>query len=158
MKLRLVGNKMKKTIVSFILAIVSGIFLILSGTNGISLIERISDFVLRYFNIQFLKLILGLLTIIASFGGISVIIGGFLIYEKKIRLGRFIILIGTGAGLVSLLLQFLILIFTQGISINWFLSFSTLGVILSVLAREIVRPKLNIILEKDNLIKYKVLM
>lgn len=134
---------MKKRIISFILAIISGIFLILSGTNGMSLIEKISDFVLRYFNIQILKLILGLLTIVASFGGISVIIGGFLIYKKKIRLGRFIILIGTGAGLISLLLQFLILIFTQGISINWFLSFSTLGVILSVLARQIVRPKIK---------------
>lgn len=144
MKLRLVGkNKMNKRKTSFILAIISGIFLILSGTNGASFIEKISEFVLRYFNSQLLKIIFFLVTIIASFGGISVIIGGFLIYKKKIKSGRFVIAIGTGAGLISLLLNFLIIIITQGIQINWFLSFPTLGMIFSILARQIVKPKIK---------------
>jgi hypothetical protein len=132
---------MKKRIISFILSIISGIFLILSGTNGVSFLTTFSEFILRYFNIQVIKIIFTLLIIIASFGGIAVILGGFLIYKKKIRVGRFIIAIGTGAGLVSLLLNFLILIITKGIPINWFLSFSTLGIIFSVLARRIVKPK-----------------
>jgi len=132
---------MKKRIISFILSIISGIFLILSGTNGVSFLTTFSEFILRYFNIQVIKIIFTLLIIIASFGGIAVILGGFLIYKKKIRVGRFIIAIGTGAGLVSLLLNFLIVIITKGIPINWFLSFSTLGIIFSVLARRIVKPK-----------------
>jgi len=134
---------MKKRIISFVLAIVSGIFLILSGTNGVSFFKRLSEIILRYFDMRFLKSIFILLTIIASLGGISVIVGGFLIYKKKIRFGRFIIAIGTGAGLISLLLHFLIFIITKELTIEWFLSFSTLGIIFSVLARQIVRPRIK---------------
>jgi hypothetical protein len=135
---------MKKRKISFVLSIISGIFLILSGTNGVSFFKRLSEIILRYFDIIILKIIFILLTIIASLGGIAVILGGFLIYKKKIRLGRFIIAIGTGAGLISLLLNFSIIVITRGIPINWFLSFSTLGIIFSVLARRIVKPKTKV--------------
>jgi len=132
---------MKNENLSFLLSIISGIFLILSGTNGVPSIEFLQGLILNYLNLNFLRIIFFFLTIIASLGGFSVVFGGFFIYKKKIRTGRFLLGVGSGAGIISLILNALIFFLTEGISVGWLLSFSTIGVVLSVIAGKIVKPK-----------------
>jgi hypothetical protein len=132
---------MNKRKTSFILSILSGILFIISGTDGVSSWKTLENIILHYLDLGIIKIIFVLIIIIASFGGLSVIFGGYLIYKRKTKSGILIISIGSGAGLISFLLNIFILIVTDGLSLGWFLSFSTVAIILSITARIIAKPK-----------------
>jgi hypothetical protein len=86
-------------------------------------------------------LILNILIYIATLGGIAVVIGTLLIAISRIGLGKFVIGLGAGVGLIGLIIMLVETVMTGGVealldvltliaqSIAW------IGVILSILAR-----------------------
>lgn len=132
---------------SISLAVLSSLFLLVSGTTGAASWLKTKDFVLNFLNFQILELPLIILTIIASFGGLSVLIGGVLIYRERFFWGRLFITLGSGAGIISLSAN-IFAVFASGEKIdllNTFFSLSTLGILLA-LASQISSLKLA----KDN--------
>ncbi len=118
------------------LAIVAGILLLISGVSGLATWETIRDFVNN--NIvenEIIHIVFVILIFIASLGGISVIIGGFLIGKNKVRTGKFIIAIGAGLGLIGLLVSLVISIVEGSFTISSLTSIGALGLILSIAAR-----------------------
>ena len=86
-----------------------------------------------------LSIILMIFTIIALGGGISVVIGAILVSRDKIGLGKFIIGLGAGMGLIGLIIFLItsilagtVLAVTSGL-ING--SYGFLGVVLTIMAR-----------------------
>ena len=86
-----------------------------------------------------LSIILMIFTIVALGGGISVIIGAILVSREKIGLGKFIIGLGAGMGLIGLIILLItsllagtVLAVTSGL-ING--SYGFLGVVLTIIAR-----------------------
>ncbi|TFG19380.1 MAG: hypothetical protein EU529_16395 [Promethearchaeota archaeon] len=85
-----------------------------------------------------LSIVLTIFAIIAALGGVAVIIGVILVTRDKIGLGKFIIGLGAGMGLIGLII-FIISSFMAGVlAIIYALingGYGLLGVILTILAR-----------------------
>ncbi len=117
---------------AFFLAMASSVFLLISGTTGVTTILRIEEFVLRYADFPWISYIFVLLFIVASLGGIAVFVGGVFVLRQRPVLGYIFISLGSGAGVISFALN-LIIAGVSGLGYS-FLSFSTLGILLAFLA------------------------
>ena len=84
-----------------------------------------------------------ILFILAAAGGFTVILGGIVILGfEKLRLGRFLIGIGIGAGLISLIFFLIVAAIAGVLIIAIFLMLFTLrglSIILSIIARQLTR-------------------
>ena len=130
----------------FALCFIGGLFLILAGYNhGVGTIFRIYDVVhlisalaSYYFIIDSILFILGL---IAWAGGYAVIIGGYLLTTSHVRLGKFVIAIAAGFGLISFILTILWFFLVGGwvglLFLTWLIlnSLWALGLVLTIIAR-----------------------
>lgn len=125
---------------AFTLALVSGILLIIGGTNSVAVWEKIKEFAAENTSGD-VKTIVGyilfILIFIAVLGGIAVIIGGLLILKDKVLPGKIFIAIGAGMGLLGLIISLLIA-FTQGtdeVYVWGLVSVTGIGILLSIGAR-----------------------
>ncbi len=122
------------------LAVLSGSMLMAGHFSGASrwrdVIGWISDFieVSPILRLTFLAIIS-----ISSLGGAAVILGGLLIFENRTLLGRLLILLGTGFGVVSFLLVLGLLAFRGNLPVAGSSLFVLIGIGLSIVAR--VRAK-----------------
>lgn len=132
----------KKNMIAFCLAVISAIFLFISGTTGVASWISIEDTVSRYADIPYIDYLFGIVLIIASFGAVAVLIGGILILEEKAFLGSILILFGSGAGLISFLFNLYISIIASDFSLYTYLSFSSLGLLFAV-AAQVVSTKIK---------------
>lgn len=124
------------------IALVAGILLILSGINGIATWETIQEFVTNnLIDNRIVQIIFAFLILIASLGGIAVIIGGLLIGKKHVRKGKLFIALGAGLGLIGLLVTLVIAITEDNLLLGEFFSMGGIGLILSIIARVIATTK-----------------
>ena len=117
------------------LAIISGLLLLLSGGTGVASINLIAAILFSFIpEYTVLMWFFTILLIIASFGGITVMVGGFLIGKHKVTLGRLLIQLGSGMGVIGLIITITVAIWHNNLLIGSFFSLGTLGVTLSVIA------------------------
>ena len=114
-----------------------------SWVGSIGFIADIAVYAQTYFPAaaEAITLVLTILLYIAALGGIAVIIGGILIAMDRIGLGKFVIGLGAGVGLVGLIIMLVEAYLAGGVaaltdiltmisqSIAW------IGVIMSIVAR-----------------------
>jgi hypothetical protein len=130
---------------AFILALIGGILLLIAGVaGGIGVYALAFNWIEA--NIPSLTSVLGIilaaLTIIASFGGVAVIVGGIMILGGRITTGKLFIGLGAGVGIFGILiglvtglaqgLGFLAsaeAVFATGQTLGW------VGIFLSIFAR-----------------------
>lgn len=123
-------------------AIVSGILLLIAGVSGVAAWETIKDFVtIHIMDNKIVQNIFVILIFIASLGGIAVIAGGLLIGKDKIVTGKFLIALGAGFGLISLIFSIVVAYIEKNLTISSFLSVGAIGLILSILARIFVNKE-----------------
>jgi hypothetical protein len=92
-----------------LLAGVAGFLLILSGYTGVRSVDRFFTLLEDLFGPRAFLIVLAYLFLgIASFGGFAVLFGGYLFWKDRVRFGRVVILIGSGAGFFTLLLFVLV--------------------------------------------------
>ena len=133
---------MGKNSTAMAVAVVAGILLLIAGVSGLATWEEIQSFVTE--NIvdnAVLQIIFAILIFIASLGGITVIIGGILIGKNKIGTGKLLIALGAGLGLIGLLITIIITIYEGSFTLGSFFSIGTIGLILSIAARMMVKKK-----------------
>jgi len=130
----------------FALCIIGGLFLIVAGYNhGIATIFLIYLFVHAiaalapfYVIIDFVLIGLG---VIAWAGGYAVLLGGYLLTTSHVRLGKFIIAIAAGFGLISFILTIMWFFLFGGwvglLFLIWLVmnSIWAIGLILTIIAR-----------------------
>lgn len=125
---------------AMIVAIIAGIFLLIAGVSGLATWETIKDFVNENITDYFIvQVIFAILLFIASLGGISVIIGGILIGKDKVKTGKFMITLGAGIGLIGLIFSIIIAYMENSLVIGSFFSVGAIGLILSIVARLMVK-------------------
>ena len=78
---------------------------------------------------------------LASLGGFTVLAGGYLIWKDRVRIGRFLILIGSGAGFFTLVLFILINLRREEFSFLASVLPAIFGVGIGILARIRAKPK-----------------
>jgi len=139
------GSGAGKIRFAFLLALVAGILMIVSGMAGsigilgLAFAELQSHFP-QYTNV--IELVLMILTTIASLGGVAVIVGGFLVLGGRLTTGKLFIGLGAGIGLISVVIGLasglaqgwglyasFVAVFAVGQTLGW------VGLFLSILAR-----------------------
>ncbi|KYK26411.1 hypothetical protein AYK20_08920 [Thermoplasmatales archaeon SG8-52-1] len=129
-----------KTRSAMVIAFLAGILLLISGISGLATWETIKNFVTQnIIDNTIVQLIFAFLIFIASLGGLSVIAGGLLIGKNKIRTGKFLILLGAGMGLVGLIFTVAVAYAEGSLTLGSFFSIGTIGLVLSIIARLIVK-------------------
>lgn len=91
--------------IAAILAYIGGILLIVAGTTGsLGIIGTVIEYIIENVDgatAEFLSIVLQILNFVADLGGISVIVGGtFIFYERK-RIGKIIVRLGAGMGIIG---------------------------------------------------------
>ena len=122
---------------AMIIAIIAGIFLLVAGVSGLATWEAIKDFVINTLNIdnEIVQIVFAVLIFIASLGGISVITGGLLIGKNSVGIGKFLITLGAGLGLIGLIFSIIVAYMQGDLTIGSFFSIGAIGLILSIVAR-----------------------
>ncbi|MFX1393888.1 MAG: hypothetical protein ACFFAH_09970 [Promethearchaeota archaeon] len=124
------------------LSILGGILMILSSIIGsvsfFALVFGIASDLLGSEVAFILSIILIIFAFIAGLGGIAVIIGVILVVRDKIGLGKFIIGLGAGMGLIGFIIFIITSIMAGPLAILYAFingSYGLLGVILTIFAR-----------------------
>ncbi len=123
------------------LAILAGVLLLSAGVTGAATWQTIRNFVVALIGDHWaLILLFQALIFIASLGGVAVICGGILVGAGRTFLGKLFILLGTGTGLLGLVLAVMLPWFRQGsASLALGTTTGTFGIIFSVVARMIAK-------------------
>ena len=139
------GRSMKNQ-TPFALCIIGGLFLIVAGYNhGVAtifllyaLVHAIAALAPFYVIIDSILIVLG---VIAWSGGYAVIIGGYLLTTSYVRIGKFIIAIAAGFGIISFILTIMWFFLFGGwvglLFLIWLVmnSIWAIGLILTIIAR-----------------------
>ncbi len=131
--------------ISGALAIFGGLLIFLGGGTGMA------GFLIEVKNIvenlmggpnETVETIFWILIFIATLGGISVIIGGISIYKNVVVAGKILIMLGTGVGIIGLILALIMAIY-RGEStefISWLTtSLLGIGIIFSIISTSIAK-------------------
>lgn len=136
----------KRNVLAVLFAFIAGVLLIISGEQGPTgtytlILEKLSMFIEDPLLLNIARVVGLILTILSSLGGFAVLIGGYLIFKKKMFFGKLLIALGAGFGIVSLLFLVATLIRTQEIAvvIARHTIFGWAGITLSLLARAIAK-------------------
>jgi len=124
------------------LAAVAGFLLLVSGYTGVRSVDRFFTLLEELLGSRPFLIVLAYFFIgVASLGGFVVIFGGYLIWKDRVRLGRVLILIGSGAGFFTLLLFVLVNLHREEFSLLASVLPAILGVALGIVARFLSVPK-----------------
>jgi len=94
-----------------------------------------------------IKIFLLVILFLASLGGITVILGGILIGKERLTLGKFLIAIGAGFGLITVIILFVTLGMSEGfvdgteIFFENFLPLQWLAIIFAIFARRYTKEE-----------------
>jgi hypothetical protein len=117
-------------------AIAAGLLLLIEGVSGFATWTTIKEFVTNnVIDNEIVLYIFVILILIASLGGIAVIIGGLLIGKNKVKTGKFIIALGAGLGLIGLIVSIIIGVSEGSFTLNSLITLGAIGLILSIVAR-----------------------
>jgi hypothetical protein len=135
----IMGSKNTKVMA---IAIVAGILLIISGISGMATWETIKNYVTNnIIDNSIVQIVFAVLIFIASLGGLSVIAGGALIGKNKIGLGKLLITLGAGMGLIGLIFSILVAFTEDSLTLGSFFSIGAIGLILSIIARMLAKKE-----------------
>ena len=119
-----------------LLATVSAVFLLLAGYSGARSVRNFFELLVDIFGDRaFLIALAYAFVAIASLGGFAVLAGGYLIWKDRVRTGRLLILIGSGAGLFTLLLFLLVQMRRGNVDLLLSVLPAILGVAIGIIAR-----------------------
>ena len=124
------------------MAAVAGFLLLVSGYTGVRSVDRFFTLLEELLGSRPFLIVLAYFFIgVASLGGFVVIFGGYLIWKDRVRLGKVLILIGSGAGFFTLLLFVLVNLHREEFSLLASVLPAILGVALGIVARFLSVPK-----------------
>lgn len=125
---------------SALIAFVSGIFLLTSGVNGARTWKALSKILEATVELpEAVTLILGVLIVLGALGGITVLFGALMLWKDRRLLGRMMITIGVGIGLMGFIIGIILAFGREDSSLYISPSAALLGIVLSIIARKLAR-------------------
>jgi len=132
--------------VAFVLAVIAGALLLISGIHGPTetyqlIIDNLPQFIQDQQILQIANTLALVLITISLAGGLSVIAGGILILVNRVGTGRLLIALGAGIGIPWLIMLAITLITTQQVAsvLAEYSSTGWVGLILAFIAGAIAK-------------------
>jgi len=133
-------------IVAFVLAVVAGVLLLISGIHGPTetyqlIIDNLPLFIQDQQILQIANMVALILITISLAGGLAVIAGGILILANRVGIGRLLIGLGAGIGIPWLIMLAMTLITTGQVAslLAEYSSTGWVGLILAFIAGAIAK-------------------
>lgn len=96
---------MKVNTQAALLAVIAGVLLLIVGYTGVAGVDHFFELLESWFGPQPALLLLSrVFGGIAALGGVAVLIGAYFLETNRVRTGRILIVLGSGAGFITLLL------------------------------------------------------
>lgn len=133
---------MKRNTEAGFLAAVAGVLLLIAGLNGAASVDKFFALLEEWFGTnEALRVLAYVLAGIAALGGVAVIIGGYFVAVDRVRVGKLLIALGSGAGILTLLLFLARNVASEQFSYVYAVLPAILGVALAIAARFLAKPK-----------------
>jgi hypothetical protein len=133
---------MKVNTQAALVAVVAGILLLVVGYSGLAGVDHFFDLLESWFGQQPALLILSrVFGGIAALGGVAVLIGAYFISTNRVRTGRILILLGSGAGVITLILFLARNLIREDFSYLLAVLPAIVGVALGILAQFRAKPE-----------------
>ncbi len=136
-----------------ILAIASGLLFLVSGYHPSTVIYDLAAAGLKDYTAkdvwQVAIVPVALLAFIAQLGGVVVLIGGALFIKNRITAGKFLVMMGTGQGILTIILSLAFGLASQGLNflsnyLLWFTGTAAgIGIICSIVSRTMVKAPIK---------------
>jgi len=118
------------------IGILAGVLMLLAGASGAAAWSDILSFLeARLGSSAVINIFALVIVLIASLGGLAVIIGSALIASNRVRGGRLLIALGAGFGLIGLIIFVVVSLEKRELPFVTGIGFGALGLILSIVAR-----------------------
>ncbi len=133
---------MKRNTAAAIIAVVAGVLLLYVGINGVAGVDRLFALLQEWFGTnEALRILAYVLGGIAALGGVGVLFGAYLVGTDRVRTGKIVISLGSGAGIITLLLFLARNMASEQFSYLYAVLPAILGVVLAIVARFWAKPK-----------------
>ncbi len=133
---------MKRNTGAAIVATAAGILLLYVGFNGVADVDKVFALLEEWFGTnEALRILAYVLTAIAALGGVAVLIGAYFVAVDHVRVGKILITLGSGAGILTLLLFLGRSVSSEQFSLLLGVLPAILGVALAIVARFMTKPK-----------------
>ncbi len=132
---------MRRNIQAAIIAAVAGILLLIAGINGVAGVDQLFALLEKYLGTnETLRILAYVLGAIAALGGVAVLIGAYFVGTEHVRTGKLLITLGSGAGILTLLLFLAKNVESEQFSYLFAVLPALLGVVLAIVARFRAKP------------------
>jgi hypothetical protein len=136
------GDGVRPNSEAAILAGIAGGLLIFSGWTGARPVDHFFTLLEGIFGDRPFLIVLAYVFVgLASLGGFGVILGGYLIWKDRVRTGRILILVGSGAGFFTLLFFVLVNLRREEFSLILSVLPTVAGIGVGIVARFRAKPK-----------------
>ncbi len=127
---------MKRNTQAAILAAIAGVLLLIVGLNGVAGVDRFFALLESWLGTnEALRILAYVLAAIAALGGVAVLIGAYCVGTDRVRIGKLLITLGSGAGILTLLLFLAKNVAAEEFSYIYAVLPAILGVVLAIVAR-----------------------
>lgn len=132
---------MRRNTEAAILATIAGVLLLVAGVNGAAGVDRFFELLESWFGSnEALRIVAYVLGAIAALGGVAVLLGAYSVGTDHVRLGKILIALGSGAGLLTLLLFLAKNVTSEQFSYLYAVLPTLLGVVVAIVARFRAKP------------------
>ena len=132
---------MKRNVQAGILGTIAGVLLLYVGFNGVAGVDRLFALLEERFGTnETLRILAYVLGGIAALGGVAVLFGAYMVATDRVRTGKLLITLGSGAGIITLLLFLARNLASEQFSYLFAVLPALLGVVLAIAARMLAKP------------------
>lgn len=132
---------MKVNTQAALLAVIAGVLLLIVGYTGVAGVDHFFELLESWFGPQPALLLLSrIFGGIAALGGVAVLIGAYFLATNSVRTGRILIVLGSGMGLLTLLLFLARNLASEDFSYLLAVLPAILGVVLGIAAQWRAKP------------------
>ena len=127
---------MKRNVQAGFIGALGGVLLLYVGFNGVSGVDRLFTLLQEWLGTnEALRIVAYILGGIAALGGVAVLFGSYLVATDRVRTGKILITLGSGAGIVTLLIFLVRNLASEQFSYLYAVLPASLGVVLAIVAR-----------------------
>ncbi len=132
----------RRNLLVFVVSVVGGVLLMVSGTQGPigiyeTILQKLPLFIKDSVVLSIVTIAVAVLIVLSSLGGLIVIFGGYMVYRQHVSAGKLMLGFGGGAGIPFVLFLVYTIISTQELSAVLAQHSATgwTGIVLSFIAR-----------------------
>jgi len=137
-------NKEQSNFYATILAFISGILFLVSGSTGLHAWKELQSFITNSINQGLVQnplvhTLFIIIFVLSSFGGFTILFGAWLLFKEHVLGAKIFITIGAGSGVFFLLTNIYTSLISKEVGFAWLLSTSTIAIIMALLSRNLAK-------------------